>query len=113
VRASIFFTDTVEYLGHIMGPDSIKPNPTLVKAIIEFPQPHTLKELQSFIGLANYYHKFIENYSKIALSFDERTSSPVSPAITNVAAMSHASSSDDDDLGNGNGNGWPTRDNVR
>ena len=40
-----FFTDTVEYLGHIIGPDDIKSNLALVKAIIEFPQPHTLKEL--------------------------------------------------------------------
>src|SRR5437667_7990036 len=62
-----FFTDTVEYLGHIIGPDGIKPNPALVKAIIEFPQPHTLKELQSFLGLANYYRKFIKNYSKVSL----------------------------------------------
>ena len=62
-----FFTDTVEYLGHIIGPDGIKPNPALVKAIVEFPQPHTLKELQSFLGLANYYRKFIKNYSKISL----------------------------------------------
>ena len=63
----IFFTDTIEYLGHIIGPDDIKPNPALVKAIVEFPQSHTLKELQSFLGLANYYRKFIKNYSKISL----------------------------------------------
>ena len=62
-----FFTDTVEYLGHIIGPDDIKPNPALVKAIIEFPQPRILKELQSFLGLANYYRKFIKNYSNISL----------------------------------------------
>ena len=61
-----FFTDTIEYLGHIVGPDGIKPNPELVKAIFNFPQPRTLKELQSFLGLANYYRKFIENYSRIA-----------------------------------------------
>src|SRR5436305_14998633 len=60
-----FFTDTIEYLRHVIGPDSIKPNPSLVKAIVTFPQPRTLKELQSFLGLANYYRKFIENYSRI------------------------------------------------
>jgi hypothetical protein len=61
-----FFTDTIEYLGHVIGPDGIKPNPSLVKAIVTFPQPRTLKELQSFLGLANYYRKFIKNYSRIA-----------------------------------------------
>ena len=72
-----FFTDTVEYLGHIIGPDGIKPNPALVKAIIEFPQPRTLKELQSFLGLANYYRKFIKNYSKISL--------PLTDALQNAS----------------------------
>jgi hypothetical protein len=61
-----FFTDIIEYLGHVIGPDGIKPNPELVKAIFTFSQPRTLKELQSFLGLANYYRKFIENYSRIA-----------------------------------------------
>jgi Reverse transcriptase (RNA-dependent DNA polymerase) len=63
----IFFTDTVEYLGHVIGPDGVKPNPALVKAIVDFSQPRVLKELQSFLGLANFYRKFIKNYSKIAL----------------------------------------------
>ena len=72
-----FFTDTVEYLGHIIGSDGIKPNPALVKAIIEFPQSHTLKELQSFLGLANYYRKFIKNYSKISL--------PLTDALQNAS----------------------------
>src|SRR5438552_62745 len=62
-----FFTVTVEYLRHIIGPDGIKPTPALIRAIVDFPQPRTLKELQSFLGLANYYRKFIKNYSKIAL----------------------------------------------
>src|SRR5205085_7018211 len=61
-----FFTDTIEYLGHVIRLDSIKSNPSLVKAIVTFPQPRTLKELQSFLGLANYYRKFIKNYSRIA-----------------------------------------------
>ena len=57
----------MEYLGHIIGSDGIKLNLTLVRAIVEFPQPHTLKQLQSFLGLSNYYRKFIRNYSKVSL----------------------------------------------
>jgi hypothetical protein len=52
---SDFFTDTIEYLGHIVGPDGIRPNPKLVQALQDFPRPTTLKEMQSFLGLANYY----------------------------------------------------------
>jgi len=61
-----FFMDTVEYLGFIVGPDGIKPNPELVKILQNFPQPTTLRRLQSFLGLANYYRIFIENFSRIA-----------------------------------------------
>src|SRR5438046_5355692 len=71
------FTNTIEYLGHVIGPDDIKPNLAFVKVIIDFPQPHTLKELQSFLGLANYYQKFIKNYSKISL--------PLTDALQNAS----------------------------
>jgi hypothetical protein len=61
-----FFVDTIEYLGFIVGPDGVKPNPDLISALERFPRPHTLKELQSFLGLANYYRKFVDSFSKIA-----------------------------------------------
>ena len=72
-----FFVDTIEYLGHIVGPDGVKPNPTLVKAIVEFPEPRTKKQLQSFLGLANYYRKFVKSYSKISL--------PLTDALQNTS----------------------------
>src|SRR6202451_1409652 len=61
-----FFVDTIEYLGFIVRPDGVKPNPDLISALERFPRPHTLKELQSFLGLANYYRKFVDSFSKIA-----------------------------------------------
>jgi hypothetical protein len=62
-----YFTNSIEYLGHIVDGDGLRPNPQLVQALINFPQPRTLKELQSFLELANYYRKFIVNFSHIAL----------------------------------------------
>jgi RNase H-like domain found in reverse transcriptase len=61
---SVPFSPTLSNTSDIL---SIKPKPALVKATIEFPQSHTLNDLQSFLGLANYYQKFIKNYSKISL----------------------------------------------
>jgi hypothetical protein len=72
-----FFTDTIEYLGHIIGPDEVKPNPDLIKAIQNFPQPETLKQMQSFLGLANYYRKFVKDFSKIA--------TPLTKALQNAS----------------------------
>ncbi|TMC19484.1 MAG: hypothetical protein E6J34_15270 [Chloroflexi bacterium] len=68
-----FFTNSIEYLGHIVDGEGLRPNPRLVQALKDFPQPKTLKELQSFLGLANYYRKFIANFSHIALPLTDAT----------------------------------------
>ena len=68
-----FFSNSVEYLGHIADSNGLRPNPRLVQAVKDFPQPKTLKELQSFLGLANYYRKFIPNFSRIALPLTNST----------------------------------------
>jgi hypothetical protein len=62
---SMFFTTEIKYLGHIVSPGESRPNPSLVKAIQQSPRPESIKSLQSFLGLANYYGKFIPNYSKL------------------------------------------------
>jgi hypothetical protein len=62
-----FFTDNIDYLGYLVTPEGIKPNPTLVEAIVKYPRPETLKSLQSFLGMTNFYRRFIKNYSKQAL----------------------------------------------
>jgi len=66
-----FFVNTIEYLGFIIGLDGIKLNPDLVKVLQNFPQSQTLRQLQSFLGLANYYQIFIENFSRIACPLTE------------------------------------------
>ncbi|CAF5168194.1 unnamed protein product, partial [Rotaria magnacalcarata] len=56
----------MKYLGHVVTQNGIKPDPTLTKAVTEFPQPKTIKDVQSFLGLTGYYRRFIKNYAKIA-----------------------------------------------
>ena len=71
------FTDTIDYLGHLVTPEGIKPNPALVEAIVKYPRPETLKSLQSFLGMTNYYRKFVKDYSKRAL--------PLTQALQNAS----------------------------
>jgi hypothetical protein len=56
----------MKYLGHIITQNGIKPDPTLTKAVSDFPQPKTIKDVQSFLGLSGYYRRFIKDYAKIA-----------------------------------------------
>ncbi|GBG60161.1 hypothetical protein CBR_g3404 [Chara braunii] len=53
------------YLGHVLDGDGIKPEDSKIASIRDWPTPRTLTELQSFLGLANYYRKFVRNFSTI------------------------------------------------
>ncbi|GBG91691.1 hypothetical protein CBR_g53505 [Chara braunii] len=55
----------VLYLGHVSDGDSIKPEDSKIATIRDWPTPRTLTELWSFLGLANYYRKFVRNSSTI------------------------------------------------
>ena len=54
---------SVEYLGHIINAAGLHPTKAKVKAITEAPAPKNVAELRSFLGLINYYGKFLPNLS--------------------------------------------------
>lgn len=54
-----FFVSEIEWLGHVVSFEGIKPSPNKEKAILESPEPTCLKELQSYLGLLNYYCRFL------------------------------------------------------
>ena len=56
----------VHYLGHIVSRAGIRPNDAKIKAIRDYPQPKNVGELRRFLGLAQYYHRFIRNFSHVA-----------------------------------------------
>jgi hypothetical protein len=56
----------VSFLGHIISNGGISVDPAKVKEIVEWSIPSTVIDVQSFLGLARYYQRFIEGFSKIA-----------------------------------------------
>ena len=62
-----FHSDTVEYLRHIIGPRGICMDEEKVKVIQDWPEPQKVKDVQSFLGFANFYRRFIHDYSNIVV----------------------------------------------
>ena len=61
-----FWKKEVEYLGFIVRTDCVAMDPRRITAIEDWPTPRTLKDVQSFLGFANFYRRFIHGYSRIA-----------------------------------------------
>src|SRR5258708_14171545 len=62
-----FHTDTVEYLRFILSPKGLQMDPTKVSTIQDWPKPRKVRDVQAFLGFANFYRRFIHDYSETTL----------------------------------------------
>ena len=56
----------VQYLGHIVSTKGVGTASHVCKAVLDFPEPKDKVSIQRFLGLTNYYNRFIYDYSQIA-----------------------------------------------
>ena len=75
-----FHEDTIEYLGFILLPNGLSMDPSKVSTILEWPEPCKIKDIQSFLGFANFYRRFISDYSKITVLLTRLTRKGTPPA---------------------------------
>lgn len=61
---SRFCVAEVPYLGYILSQEGLRPNPDRISAIINYERPSSLRALRRFLGMCNYYRRFIANYSQ-------------------------------------------------
>ena len=68
-----FHMKTVKFLESIITTDGIQMDNEKVKAVREWPKPRNLKEVQAFLGCANFYQRFIQRYSQICTLLTKMT----------------------------------------
>lgn len=73
-----FLKEEILFLGHKVTREGLMPDPSKVQSVQDFPAPNTIKKLQSFLGLTNYYRKFIPDYAHKAEPLNKLTRTGVS-----------------------------------
>jgi hypothetical protein len=61
-----WFTETIKLLGHIISKKGVSMDPDKIEAIKNRVAPKNIKQIQHFLGICNYYRRFIKYYAKIA-----------------------------------------------
>jgi len=56
----------VEFLEVVIGPKGVEMQKEKVEGVLNWPAPRNIKEVQKFLGLANYYRRFIKDFAKVA-----------------------------------------------
>ena len=59
-----FLKEETKFLGHIINKEGIRTDDNKIEAIKQYDRPNCIKKLRSFLGLTNYYRRFIANYTK-------------------------------------------------
>jgi hypothetical protein len=72
-----FGKTTLKFLGHVVTAGSVAADPDKIKALQDWPLPTSRAELRAFLGLANYFRRFICNYSSVAAPLTALTSDKV------------------------------------
>lgn len=67
----IFLQKQILYLGHVVSDKGILPDPEKTKVLENYPKPQSVDEIKRFVAFANYYRKFIPNFSEIAIPLNK------------------------------------------
>jgi hypothetical protein len=63
----VFATQDISFLGHLVSPTGVRIDPDGITPIHEYPTPGDVKGISRFIGMVNFYHKFIPQLADIAV----------------------------------------------
>uniref|UniRef100_A0A8C1NZE8 Gypsy retrotransposon integrase-like protein 1 n=1 Tax=Cyprinus carpio TaxID=7962 RepID=A0A8C1NZE8_CYPCA len=86
----VFHAQSVSFLGHIISTEGVRMDPEKVKAVVNWPSPESRKALQRFLGFANFYRRFIRNFSQLAAPLTALTSPSLTFRWSNAAEAAFA-----------------------
>lgn len=66
LKKSTFCLEEIKFWGHIVNINGISADPEKVRSIQQYPVPKNLKEVQRFLGMSGWYHRFVPGFSKVA-----------------------------------------------
>lgn len=68
----VFGVSELSFLGHVVSKEGVKVDQSKVQAVLDWPQPKDVSQLRSFLGMANYFRRFIRRFSHRALPLTDR-----------------------------------------
>ncbi|XP_035265328.1 uncharacterized protein LOC118223192 [Anguilla anguilla] len=77
-----FHITSVSFLGYVIESGRVRTDPEKIRAVAKWPKPSSQKQLQRFLGFANFYRRFIQDYSRVAVPLTHLTSSTIPFAWT-------------------------------
>jgi cleavage and polyadenylation specificity factor subunit 1 len=87
----LFGQEAVRFLSHEVDANGVRPQTSKVDAVKRFPQPETVKGLQGFLGMVNYYHRFIPRAARVMQPmYDLLKGKPARNAVVNWTAEAKA-----------------------
>jgi hypothetical protein len=85
-----FFKDEVKFLGHIVSARGVQPDGDKVQVVMHWPIPKTQTEVKGFLGLTNYFRKFIKSYAALVGPLNDLTKKELGATVLWTPECQHA-----------------------